>query len=550
MSFVSAAPQLLEAAAQDLAGIRSALSTATAAAAAPTTNLVAAGADEVSAAISQLFGAHGQEFQALHAQAAAFHEEFVSLLNAGAGAYASAEAAGTQTLLSAAVAPVEAFLGQPLLGGGAALTGQIQAGVQALTGGISGVPGVSSLLSALETTGGDALTGGLPALINNANAFGATVAAPYQALVANTVNNLQAIENTFGANPFPFLHQLVNNQILYGQTIANAIGTGITNLPAELANLPATVQAGVQQLLSFNPAPLVQQFITNQVGYAQTIATGLQSAAQDLGNGLLGLPSAFQTAGNALIAGDFQGAVNAVSQGVQNVFLPGFQQLSIDISELGSPTAVPLAITPLGPLGDLAPILAIPGQMAQNFTNLLPAGSIPALMAQNFTNVLTTVTDFGATFNPGNLGVTFGLPLQVLFDGIGAPINALSAANSSATALASAVQTGDLAGAAAAFLTAPANVANGFLNGQTLIDLPALTINVTAGGFPVTALTSTAELPLGGLLTPLSPINLGGGLGPVPGTQIGGIIPGFLSFGSQLAQAIALPPPILPQFIF
>ncbi|QNI06890.1 PE family protein [Mycobacterium kubicae] len=550
MSFVSAAPQLLEAAAQDLAGIRSALSTATAAAAAPTTNLVAAGADEVSAAISQLFGAHGQEFQALHAQAAAFHEEFVSLLNAGAGAYASAEAAGTQTLLSAAVAPVEAFLGQPLLGGGAALTGQIQASVQALTGGISGVPGVSSLLSALETTGGDALTGGLPALINNANAFGATVAAPYQALVANTVNNLQAIGNTFGANPFPFLHQLVNNQILYGQTIANAIGTGITNLPAELANLPATVQAGVQQLLSFNPAPLVQQFITNQVGYAQTIATGLQSAAQDLGNGLLGLPSAFQTAGNALIAGDFQGAVNAVSQGVQNVFLPGFQQLSIDISELGSPTAVPLAITPLGPLGDLAPILAIPGQMAQNFTNLLPAGSIPALMAQNFTNVLTTVTDFGATFNPGNLGVTFGLPLQVLFDGIGAPINALSAANSSATALASAVQTGDLAGAAAAFLTAPANVANGFLNGQTLIDLPALTINVTAGGFPVTALTSTAELPLGGLLTPLSPINLGGGLGPVPGTQIGGIIPGFLSFGSQLAQAIALPPAILPQFVF
>lgn len=101
---------------------------------------------------------------------------------------------------------------------------------------------------------------------------------------------------------------------MYGQTIANAIGTGITNLPAELANLPATVQAGVQQLLSFNPAPLVQQFITNQVGYAQTIATGLQSAAQDLGNGLLGLPSAFQTAGNALIAGDFQGAVNAVSQ--------------------------------------------------------------------------------------------------------------------------------------------------------------------------------------------------------------------------------------------
>ena len=98
MSFVFAAPELVEAAAQNLTGISSALGQATTAAAGPTTAVLAAGADEVSAAIAQLFGAHGQEFQAISAQAAAFHDEFVGLLNAGAGAYASAEAAGAQTL--------------------------------------------------------------------------------------------------------------------------------------------------------------------------------------------------------------------------------------------------------------------------------------------------------------------------------------------------------------------------------------------------------------------------------------------------------------------
>ncbi|AIH46685.1 PE family protein, partial [Mycobacterium tuberculosis] len=48
MSFVIANPEMLAAAATDLAGIRSAISAATAAAAAPTIQVAAAGADEVS----------------------------------------------------------------------------------------------------------------------------------------------------------------------------------------------------------------------------------------------------------------------------------------------------------------------------------------------------------------------------------------------------------------------------------------------------------------------------------------------------------------------
>ena len=46
----------------------------------PTSSVSAAGADSVSAAIAQLFGAHAQAYQAISAQAAQFHEQFVQLM--------------------------------------------------------------------------------------------------------------------------------------------------------------------------------------------------------------------------------------------------------------------------------------------------------------------------------------------------------------------------------------------------------------------------------------------------------------------------------------
>jgi PE family len=58
-------------------GIGSSLSAADAAATLPTTAVVAAAADEVSTAIASLFSGHVQQFQALSAQAAAFHARFV-----------------------------------------------------------------------------------------------------------------------------------------------------------------------------------------------------------------------------------------------------------------------------------------------------------------------------------------------------------------------------------------------------------------------------------------------------------------------------------------
>ena len=120
MSFLLAAPQELADAASDLAGVGSTLSTANAAASAPTTGLLPAAADEVSTQIATLFSAHGQGFQRLSAQAAAFHEQFVQALTASANTYATAEANAVQTLLNAVNAPVQAVLGHPLIGSAAA----------------------------------------------------------------------------------------------------------------------------------------------------------------------------------------------------------------------------------------------------------------------------------------------------------------------------------------------------------------------------------------------------------------------------------------------
>jgi PE family len=95
MSFVTTQPEMLAAAASQLQGIGSAMVAQNAAAAAPTTGVVPAAADEVSALTAAQFAAHAGMYQSVSAQAAAVHELFVSVLGASAGSYATTEAANT-----------------------------------------------------------------------------------------------------------------------------------------------------------------------------------------------------------------------------------------------------------------------------------------------------------------------------------------------------------------------------------------------------------------------------------------------------------------------
>ncbi|WP_459797630.1 PE family protein, partial [Mycobacterium riyadhense] len=125
-SFVIAAPEALAAASRDLTGIGSTISAANSVAAASTTELLAAGGDEVSVAIARLFGSYARDYQALTAQSAVFHDQFVRALAAGGGAYAATEAVNAsplqvleQEILNLINAPTNILFGRPLIGNGA-----------------------------------------------------------------------------------------------------------------------------------------------------------------------------------------------------------------------------------------------------------------------------------------------------------------------------------------------------------------------------------------------------------------------------------------------
>ncbi|WP_153044921.1 PE family protein, partial [Mycobacterium kansasii] len=173
MSFVIAVPSMVEAAAANLTSLGSTLDEASAVAAHSTTQVLAAAEDEVSAAIAALFSAHGRTFQALSAQAAAFHAQFVETMTASAGAYAGAEAANAgpfEGVLGAINAPVQAMTGRPLIGdgvAGAAGTGQNGAPGGWLLG--NGGAGGSAAAGSAQRGG----TGGAAGLVGFGGAGGA-----------------------------------------------------------------------------------------------------------------------------------------------------------------------------------------------------------------------------------------------------------------------------------------------------------------------------------------------------------------------------------------
>jgi PE family len=178
MSLLVVAPELLGSAAADLESIGSALRAAHVTAAVPTTGLATAGADEVSAAVAALFAGYGQEYQALSAQASAFHQQFVEALSSGAESYLTAEAANASPLqtvqtvlddlLGVVNAPTQALLGRPLIGNGANGT------AASPNGGAGGLLYGNGGTGYSETTSGVAGGGGGAAgLIGNGGAGGA-----------------------------------------------------------------------------------------------------------------------------------------------------------------------------------------------------------------------------------------------------------------------------------------------------------------------------------------------------------------------------------------
>ncbi|OBK18594.1 PPE family protein, SVP subgroup [Mycobacterium asiaticum] len=130
MSFLTAVPQELAAAAAQLGAIGSALAAENAGAAAPTTAIAPAAADQVSIIQSGIFTAYGALYQQLAAEAQAIQEQFVQTLGLSSGTYEASESANAAAATLAdgasaaatapgAASPVTDFLTQVeiLLGG-------------------------------------------------------------------------------------------------------------------------------------------------------------------------------------------------------------------------------------------------------------------------------------------------------------------------------------------------------------------------------------------------------------------------------------------------
>jgi PE family/PPE-SVP subfamily C-terminal region len=93
MSFVTTQPEALTAAASALQTLGTSMAAQNAAVAAPTTGVVPAAADPVSALQAAQFTAYGTWYQQVSAQATAIHQMLVNTLGTNAGSYGETEAA-------------------------------------------------------------------------------------------------------------------------------------------------------------------------------------------------------------------------------------------------------------------------------------------------------------------------------------------------------------------------------------------------------------------------------------------------------------------------
>jgi PE family/PPE-SVP subfamily C-terminal region len=133
MSFLTTLPEELLAAQALLGGITSNLAAQNAGAAAPTTTILPAAADPVSAQQAAIFAAYGTQYQTVAAEAQTLMEQYGATLGVSSNSYGTTEAANAAaSTLSSAAAPAAALPGgnpldviQYLLGG----TGNYSAGL-------------------------------------------------------------------------------------------------------------------------------------------------------------------------------------------------------------------------------------------------------------------------------------------------------------------------------------------------------------------------------------------------------------------------------------
>lgn len=298
MSF-AIATEWVQSASEELSGIRNTILQVSESIAGHTTDIAPAAADEISAAIADLFGGIGREYQVLSAQTGAYHARFVEALNSSVGAYLSAEAANV---------------------GLAAATALPAASILDSLGGL--LPGLPSLNALLPGVVGPA-PGPTPVSLT-------AITGPYESFFTNTIANLQSLGNGIAANPFPFLRQFIANQVSYGGIVTSAFSHGdlamLASIPARfgqnfvnvfstLTDFSFSVGTNINPFAAVNPLTHLSQNITNlQLGaafFGLPIALGIDLIGSPINTGSA-IISVVSALANAVQNGDGFGALVAV----------------------------------------------------------------------------------------------------------------------------------------------------------------------------------------------------------------------------------------------
>ncbi|WP_275539808.1 PE family protein [Mycobacterium ostraviense] len=358
-------PDVMNAAAGNLAEIGSAMSAANAAAAPPTTGLVAMAADQVSAAVTTAFATHAQDYQALGAKMAAFHDQFVRTLSNGAGAYLGAEIANAeQNLLNAVNGPALSLLGHPLLGTGAS------AGARAATAG-SGTSATAASAQVAGTTATGATATGATATAATATAATGTAATGTAATAtgATATGTTATVATGSGTMAPPAATAPVSVPLLSTATPFGPIALTL-NGSVDQTTFQVAFDSGSIAL----PAPLALGIDALGPYYLATIA--LQNSATAFGNAL--------SSGNPLAAAGtlFFAPVNAL-----NSFLFGHDTITqsmaapagLGYSDVAFSVPVGGLLSPLQPFTlTLTPTSGTPTSIALGGTQV--GGLVPGLL--------------------------------------------------------------------------------------------------------------------------------------------------------------------------
>lgn len=202
---------------------------------------------------------------------------------------------------------------------------------------------------------------------------------------------------------------------------------------ADLFTRTTASLSGLGNLVTANPAPILEQVVANWAVYGQTYSAALQTAGAGLNRYLSALPTNLQMLSNQLASGDMDGAASTLVNAIVNslAFSVGFPMLNVF--------------------------------------------SIPTDITQNIANVVKSFQGFG------------GVVVAVGVSALSMTGGTILAAGANAQAVVDAISDGDPLGAASALLAMPANVSDAFINGYT----------IPTGGFAPGLLSVAAPPPPG-----------------------------------------------------